>query len=72
MDSARIPPLGNRGDQLNAVPEVGARCRRGVVLAVLAWGRAVAGKALEQGLGAGSEQPTIRDGKGDEGPRTRS
>ena len=25
MDAARIPPLENRGDQLNAVPEVGAR-----------------------------------------------
>ena len=34
--------------------------------------RAVGGKSLEQGLGAGSEQPTRRDGKGDEGPRTRS
>ena len=31
-----------------------------------------AGKALEQGLGAGSKQPTRRDGKLDEGPRTRS
>ena len=29
-------------------------------------------KALEQGLGAGSEQPTRRISKRDEGPRTRS
>ena len=71
MDAARIPPLENRGDQLNAVPEVGARRRQQVVLPVLE-GRAVAGKALEQVLGAGSEQPTRRDGKGDEGPRSRS
>ena len=69
--AARIPPLENRGDQLNAVPEVGARRRQQVVLPVLE-GRAVAGKALEQVLGAGSEQPTRRDGKRDEGPRTRS
>ena len=32
---ARIPPLENRGDQLNAVPEVGARRRQQVVLPVL-------------------------------------
>ena len=72
MDAARIPPLENRGDQLNAVPEVGARCRQRVVLPVTVLeGRAVAGKALEQVLGAGSEQPTRRDGKRDEGPRSR-
>ena len=34
MDAARIPPLENRGDQLNAVPEVGARRRQQVVLPV--------------------------------------
>ena len=44
MDAARIPPQENRGDQLNAqaVPEVGARCRRWVVFVVLGAGRAVA------------------------------
>ena len=36
MRCPRIPPLENLGDQLNAVPEVGTRCRRWVVLAVLA------------------------------------
>ena len=60
MDAARIPPLENRGDQLNSVPEVGARCRQRVVLPVLELeGRAVAGKARfqEQVLGAAWERP---------------
>ena len=63
MDAARISPLKNRGDQLNASsspssPGPGPSGR--------------AGTALEQGLGAGSEQPAKRDGKRDEGPRARS